>query len=165
MKRWLPVVYLLTAAVGAAVLMLMLGGASLQRRDHDPAVVRAGGILAHLRDGQVFDLGQIYPEPWDRVQFAQGESGLDVAEVRKLYGYDSGLAQRGVPLVLFWHEGELTEVLPMMWDAEGYPRFMDALMEENFSLSRDEARFTAMFVPGGDGRGGYYLCTPEGEQI
>lgn len=165
MKRWLPLFYLLAAAAAAAGLMLVLGGVSLKQHDHDPAMVRAGGILAYLRDGQAFDLGEIYPEPWDRVQFARDEGGLGMAEVRKLYGYDPGLAQRGVPLLLFWRDGELSEVLPMAQDAEGYPRFMDALMEENFSLSREAARFVAVFVPGDDGRSGYYRCTPQGEQL
>lgn len=53
----------------------------------------------------------------------------------------------------------------MREDLAGYPRFRTQMGDAAFTLSREKARFLCTFVGGENARGGYYLCTPEGEAV
>lgn len=170
MKRFYPLAALLAAVVltaGAVVLtagaLLLLGGTGISRSDHDPAALRAGALLAYLRDGQSFELGQVYPGEWDRAQFTLRQDSLLAEELRQLYGYSRPLAESGAPLLIFWQGNELVEALPLPRERDGFPWFVGALQEDDFSISREEARFTATFVE--NGRGGYYRCQPVGQTV
>lgn len=161
MKRFVPLLCLILAmalAVGGA---LCLGGAGMsQKPDYDPALMRAGEMLAYMRDGQIFTLSDAYPDPWDRAQFASSGLSLRESELRLLFAYDPTLAQSDEPLLLLWQAGELRHALALPPGRVGYPQFLSGVDNRDFSLSRDDATFLCTFVP--EGHNGYYQCTPEG---
>lgn len=163
MKRFFPLVTLLAVTVLAAGALLLLGGMGISRSDYDPAALRTGALLAYLRDGQPFELSRVYPGEWDRAQFTVAQDSLLAEELRQLYGYSRPLAESGAPLLIFWRGGELLEALPLPRERDGYPWFVGALQEDDFSVSREEARFMATFVESGEGD--YYRCQPVGQAV
>lgn len=160
-----PVLALTCVAVVMAAGIMLLGQMHVRHPDADPAPVRAGAVLAFLRDGERFNLGDAYPTRWDTVQFTPSWAELGRFEQLQLFSYDEGLMNEDGPLMLLWWETALIEVHVVREEELGYPRFRDALGNAAFLLERDEARFLCTFVQDADGRGGYYLCTQTGEEV
>lgn len=159
-----PVLALVCVALVMAAGVALLGQTRVRHPDADPAKVRAGAVLAYLRNGERFSLADAYPVRWDTVQFAPSWADLGRFEQLQLISYDENLVNENDPLMLLWRDTTLTEVHVVRENEPGYPRFRDALGDAAFSLERGEARFLCSFVQNANKRGGYYLCTPAGEE-
>ena len=110
-------------------------------------------------------MADAYPGAWDEAQFAPSRRQLNDMEADALFAYDERFAWYDTPLVLLWNGSVLEAAHAIDAELPGYPRFVDAMGADAFSVSREEAVFLCVFVHAEDGAGGYYVCRAEGVEV
>ncbi|MCI6377463.1 MAG: GNAT family N-acetyltransferase [Clostridiales bacterium] len=158
-----PLLGIAASALAALLAVAALGSAGLRHPDVDPARMKSGAVLSRLRDGQCFDLAEVYPGQWDTAEFAPSWQALGRYAQLRLFAREERGVREDMPLMLLWHENELVEACFLPGGEDGYPRFADGMGQGSFMLTREQARFLCTFVP--QEHGGYYLCTPAGKQV
>ena len=158
-----PLAGIATSALAAVLAVTLLGSAGLAHPDVDPARIKSGAMLSRMRDGRCFDLADVYPGQWDTAEFAPSWQALGAYAQLRLFAREERNIREDMPLMLLWHENELVEACFLPDGEEGYPRFADGMGKGSFCLPREDARFLCTFVT--QEHGGYYLCTPAGEQV
>ena len=161
--RAAPLLGIAASALAAVLAVTLLGLTGLDHPDVDPARIKSGAMLSHLRDGRYFNLTDVYPGPWDTVEFAPSWQALGRFAQLRLFAREERGVREDMPLMLLWHENELVEACFLPGGEDGYPRFADGMGQGSFMLTREQARFLCTFVP--QEHGGYYLCTPAGKQV
>lgn len=167
MKKFYPILVLLSVCCLSAGGVLLLGNYGLHAEDQDRGYEQADKILRFLRSGESFRLSEVFPQAWDSAQFAASPRDLNYLEQDELYMHDERFAEENADnaLMILWLKDQIVEMMTLPIEREGYPRFQGVMGSSNFEVSRDDAQFDCMFIPDEEGIGGYYECSVVGYSL
>mgnify|MGYP001004363088 CR=1 FL=1 len=115
---------LMIAALAVLGVGLLTFGAGTHA-DTDPNTILTRRLMPYLKDGQTFTLAQAYPSEWDSVQIVHNVQDLTDWEWRTLGAYDAALVDAEVEqqVLVFWHDGVLTNAVRLQRKEQGVPWF------------------------------------------